>query len=260
MQNAIFNEVMAGKPSRRAGETAPDWHAPQMPRMFPKFMLGGLVLVLVSAVLSGPIDHILEKRRIVAQTEAAKELQAKRQAAAKEQQAQRAAAAAARARAELERQAALNAEQVSAIRAKVWRDIESVRALVTDQSRPEIERESARLALEARPAPADLPSSAALDLSAAIQGDAPAVNKALADYQDGTNRVGEYLNQLEDERRRQFNELRRRPRPAPAAAQAPTFEQPAPAPSVTRSAPPAPQFNPPRPPVQQPAKRQVTDW
>lgn len=216
---------------------------------------GVLRPVIAAQLVSTPIVSGIEKARAEAAREAAA-------TAAQEQQAKRAAAAAERARADLERRAGQNAQRVSASRAKVWRDIESVRALAKDQSKSEIVRESARLALEARPAPADLPSSAAIDLATAIQadaetfatrGEAPAVNKAITAYQDGTNRVGEYLNQLEDERRRQFNELRRRPQAPQAKAQAPA--------SVTPTIPAArmPALRPQNEPAQA-AKRQVTDW
>lgn len=235
------------------------------PSFVPKFLVLGAAIVIGAQIVSAPIVAGIEKARIEAQREAA-------DAEAKERQARREADQAARARADLERRANQNAQRVSERRASAWHSIESVRAMTSDPARPELDRESARLALEARPVPADLPTSAALDLSAAIEadaptfargGDVPTVNAALTEYQDGTKRVNEYLGKLEDERRKLHRELLRRPQPVPQAS------APAPKPEPIDQLPvPRSEKDPidqlpkpsPSPAPTEPARRQVTNW
>lgn len=250
---------MAGKPSRRAGETAPDWHAPQMPRMFPKFMLGGLVLVLVSAVLSGPIDSILEKRRIVAKTAATEEARLQKRMS------------------DFENRVHSTARSLETDRKRLIVELSAFKKSASEHPTPR-ERDSYRLALEEIPAPDVVAQSPTLDLKEKIQrdraiyaksGSSPAVDAAISEYGAATKVLSEHISELKDARSRNYRKLilenstNRRPvstvpqprTEASESAQSRTLaNRPELPESVRQAAAPRPAHS------QEPAKRQVTDW
>lgn len=257
--NAMFSEVMASKPSRRDGEAAPDWHAPQMPRVFPKVMLGGLVLVLVSAVLSGPIDRVLEKRRIVAQTAATEEARLQKRMS------------------DFENRANSTARSLETERKQQIAELSAFRESAKDH--PDLrQRESFRLALEEIHTPAEAALNTTLDLREKIhkdreiiekRGSSPAVDAAISEYRAATKVMSEHISDLKASRSRNYRKLiletstNRRPvssAPLPNTATAESAQsgrlpnRPELPESVRQAAAPRPTPSP------EPAKRQVTDW